>query len=125
MYSIDEAFWMTNYLPLPYHGRELGQSIMADITRQFGIPATCGIRTNLYLAKIALDITAKHAADCIGYLDEIYRKTLWDHKPLTDFWRIGKALPVSWNAMASIPWAAWRPWMRTSYISCSAWMRNF
>ena len=95
VYSIDEAFMdVTNYLPL-YHitARELGQSIMADITRQFGIPATCGIGTNLYLAKIALDITAKHAADCIGYLDEeIYRKTLWDHKPLTDFWRIGKGI---------------------------------
>lgn len=95
VYSIDEAFMdVTNYLPL-YHvtARELGQSIMADIRKQFGIPATCGIGTNLYLAKIALDITAKHAEDCIGYLDEeTYRKTLWDHKPLTDFWRIGKGI---------------------------------
>ena len=65
VYSIDEAFMdVTNYLPL-YHvtARELGQSIMADIRKQFGIPATCGIGTNLYLAKIALDITAKHAED--------------------------------------------------------------
>ena len=95
VYSIDEAFMdVTNYLPL-YHvtARELGQSIMADIRKQFGIPATCGIGTNLYLAKIALDITAKHAEDCIGYLDEeTYRKTLWDHKPLTDFWRVGSGI---------------------------------
>lgn len=70
MYSIDEAFMdVTNYLPL-YHvtARELGQSIMADTVRYSH--ATCGIGTNLYLAKIALDITAKHAEDCIGYLDE-------------------------------------------------------
>ena len=55
-----------------------------------GITATCGIGTNLYLAKIALDITAKHTKDNIGVLDEeTYRKTLWNHKPLKDFWRVG------------------------------------
>ncbi len=55
-----------------------------------GITAATGIGTNLYLAKIALDITAKHTKDHIGYLnEELYRKTLWNHRPLTDFWRIG------------------------------------
>lgn len=95
VYSIDEAFMdVTNYLPL-YHmtARELGQTIMADILTHYGIPATCGIGTNLYLAKIALDITAKHAPDRIGYLDEeTYKGTLWNHKPLTDFWRIGAGI---------------------------------
>ena len=93
VYSIDECFMdVTNYLPL-YHktARELGQIMMADILREYGIRATCGIGTNLYLAKIALDITAKHSPDFIGELDEeTFRRTLWNHKPLTDFWRIGK-----------------------------------
>ena len=58
---------------------------------EVGVRATCGIGTNLYLAKIALDITAKHAPDFIGNLDEAsFQKILWDHTPLTDFWRIGK-----------------------------------
>lgn len=95
VYSIDEAFLdVTEYLEL-YHmtARELGQTIMADIKSQLGLRATCGIGTNLYLAKIALDITAKHAPDFIGFLDEeTYRKTLWNHRPLTDFWRIGKGI---------------------------------
>ena len=56
-----------------------------------GIRSACGIGTNLYLSKIALDITAKHSPDFIGILDEESFKTqLWDHTPLTDFWRIGK-----------------------------------
>ncbi len=92
VYSIDEAFLdMTDYLEL-YHmtPRELGGRIMDDIYSTFGIRATCGIGTNLYLAKIALDITAKRNKDFIGELtEESYQKTLWNHKPLTDFWRIG------------------------------------
>ena len=95
VYSIDECFMdVTNYLPL-YHmtARELGQTIMADIFREYGIRATCGVGTNLYLAKIALDITAKHSPDFIGELDEeTFQRTLWDHKPLTDFWRIGRGI---------------------------------
>lgn len=67
--------------------------IMDDVIKTTGITATAGIGTNLYLAKIALDITAKHAADHIGILDEeSYCNTLWDYKPLTDFWRIGKGV---------------------------------
>lgn len=92
VYSIDEAFLdVTNYLSLyRMDARELGQCIMDDIYQTLGVRSTCGIGTNLYLAKVALDITAKHSADFIGCLDEErYRKTLWDYKPLTDFWRIG------------------------------------
>jgi DNA polymerase V len=92
VYSIDEAFLdVTDYLGM-YHmtARELAVQIMEDIRRNIGITATCGIGTNLYLTKIALDITAKHVKDHIGYLDEeLYRETLWNHRPLTDFWRIG------------------------------------
>lgn len=92
IYSIDEAFLdVTHYLPM-YHmsARELALQIMADIMSSTRVTATAGIGTNLYLAKVALDITAKHAKDNIGYLDEeIYRRTLWEHQPLTDFWRIG------------------------------------
>ena len=92
VYSIDEAFLdVTNYLSL-YNltAKDLGQKIMQDVLDKTGIRATCGIGTNLYLTKIALDITAKHSPDFIGYLDEnLFQEQLWDHKPLTDFWRIG------------------------------------
>lgn len=95
VYSIDEVFMdVTDYLSM-YHmtARELGQIIMQDILDSTGITATCGIGTNLYLAKIALDITAKHVEDHIGELtEESYCQTLWQHKPLTDFWRIGGGL---------------------------------
>lgn len=94
-YSIDEVFMdVTDYLPMyQMDARELCTKIMRDILINVGIPAACGIGTNLYLAKIALDITAKHVKDNIGILTEdSYRETLWDHKPLTDFWRIGKGI---------------------------------
>ena len=92
VYSIDEVFLnVTNYLHMYQMGaKELGQTIMDDILSSTGITATCGIGTNLYLAKIALDITAKHCDDHIGYLTEAgFRQHLWDYRPLTDFWRIG------------------------------------
>lgn len=95
VYSIDEAFMdVTDYLNLyQMSARELGIKITSDIYEKLGIRATCGIGTNLYLAKVALDISAKHAADFIGELtEESYRKTLWNHKPLTDFWRIGSGI---------------------------------
>ncbi len=93
VYSIDEVFMdVTDYLEM-YHmtAKELAITIMRDIHRTTrGIVSTCGIGTNLYLAKVALDIAAKHARDYIGILDEeSYRKSLWNHKPLTDFWRVG------------------------------------
>lgn len=95
VYSIDEVFMdVTDYLTMyQMTAKELGVVIMEDIRRSTGITATCGIGTNLYLAKIALDITAKHVEDHIGILDEeTYRQTLWDHKPITDFWRVGSGI---------------------------------
>ncbi len=92
VYSIDEVFMdVTEYLTLyKKAARELSVEIMNDIYKELGIRATCGIGSNMYLAKVALDITAKHASDFIGELDEeSYRRTLWNHRPLTDFWRVG------------------------------------
>ncbi len=92
VYSIDEVFIdVSRYLNL-YGGniRALAGRVTADVLNSTGITAACGIGTNLYLAKIALDIEAKHAKDGIALLDEdSYRRILWDHRPLTDFWRIG------------------------------------
>ena len=96
VYSIDEVFMdVTDYLKMyRMTAKELGVLIMQDIHRTTkGIVSTCGIGTNLYLAKVALDITAKHAEDYIGILDEeSYRKKLWSHRPLTDFWRVGSGI---------------------------------
>ena len=93
VYSIDEAFLdVTDYLHLyQMTAVELGRKIMQDILDTTKIPAACGVGTNLYLAKIALDILAKHETDRIASLDEkLYRKRLWNHRPLTDFWRVGR-----------------------------------
>mgnify|MGYP004566488543 FL=1 len=93
VYSIDEAFLdVTDYLHLyQMTAVELGRKIMQDILDTTKIPAACGVGTNLYLAKVALDIMAKHETDRIAYLDETrYREKLWKHKPLTDFWRVGR-----------------------------------
>lgn len=93
VYSIDEAFLdVTDYLHLyQMTAVELGRTIMQDILDTTKIPAACGVGTNLYLAKVALDILAKHETDRIAYLDEArYREKLWKHKPLTDFWRVGR-----------------------------------
>ncbi|MCR5825146.1 MAG: DNA methylase, partial [Oscillospiraceae bacterium] len=97
VYSIDECFIdATGYLHA-YHGsaHELAMTIIRDVLRQTGITATVGIGTNLYLAKVGMDIVAKHAppdADGvrIAELDEQrYRELLWEHQPLTDFWMVG------------------------------------
>lgn len=91
VYSIDESFLdVTHYLGT-YHmtPKQLAKRLMNEIADKLQIPSTAGIGTNLYLAKIALDITAKKAKDHMGYLDEdLYRQTLWDHEPLTDFWQV-------------------------------------
>ena len=102
VYSIDEAFMdVTKYLKLyKLNPIELAKKIIKDIFRTYGITATAGIGTNMYLAKIALDITAKHNPNNIGYLDEEkYKKELWHHKPLTDFWQIGKGIERRLNKM--------------------------
>lgn len=98
VYSIDEVFIdVTSYLnTYGLSAKELVQKIILDVLHETGVTATAGIGTNLYLAKIAMDVVAKHIpADehgvRIAELDEIsYRKKLWEHKPLTDFWRIGR-----------------------------------
>ena len=100
VYSIDEVFMdITNYLKLyKMKPRELITKIITDVYETTGITATGGIGTNMYLAKVAMDIVAKHAkADDKGVriagLDEMtYRKLLWNHRPLTDFWRVGKGI---------------------------------
>ena len=102
VYSIDEAFMdATNYLKLyKMTPTELTKTIIKDIYITYGITAAAGIGTNMYLAKIALDITAKHSPSNIGYLDEDkYKKELWHHKPLTDFWQIGKGMERRLNKM--------------------------
>lgn len=95
VYSVDEAFLdITDYLGY-YHKtpREMAIFLMNEVEKRVGVRATAGIGTNLYLAKIALDITAKHAKDFIGELtEESYQQTLWDHRPITDFWRVGPGI---------------------------------
>lgn len=92
VYSIDESFLdVTPYLALyKQTPKQIARAILKDIMNETGITATVGIGTNLFLTKVALDITAKHTADNMGYLDEeTFRHTLWHHTPLTDFWMIG------------------------------------
>lgn len=93
VYSIDEVFIdATDYLSYRKQTpKQFAQMIMRDVLETVGITATCGIGSNLYLAKIALDIISKKSPDHIGILtEESYRETLWRHRPLTDFWRIGR-----------------------------------
>lgn len=100
VYSVDEVFLdLTAYLGLyGMDAHTLVREIIRDILRLTGITATGGIGTNLYLAKIAMDIMAKHIEPDedgvrIAFLDERdYRRSLWSHRPLTSFWRIGKGL---------------------------------
>lgn len=95
VYSIDECFLdVTGYRKrYGLTARQLAVKFMEEIRSKLGIRATCGIGTNLYLTKIALDITAKHSPEFIGELtEESYRESLWDHRPLTDFWRIGHGI---------------------------------
>jgi DNA polymerase V len=97
VYSIDEVFIdATNYLKTyRMTARELAVRMILDIEKETGITATGGLGTNLYLCKIAMDIMAKHTEPDengvrIAELDEMsYRRKLWDHQPLTDFWRVG------------------------------------
>ena len=98
VYSIDEVIIdATNYLSTyKMTAHELAMTMMRDVLKETGITATAGIGTNLYLAKIAMDIMAKKAAPDqdgvrIAELDEMrYRRQLWTHRPLTNFWRVGK-----------------------------------
>ena len=96
-YSIDEVFMdVTNYLDTyKLNARELARKILLDVLETTGITATAGIGPNLYLCKVAMDIMAKHIRPDangvrIAKLTEMsYRRLLWEHRPLTDFWRVG------------------------------------
>ena len=98
VYSIDEVFMdVTAYLmTYALSPKELAAKIIRDVLDQTGITATAGIGTNLYLCKVAMDIVAKHVAPDtngvrIAELDEMkYRELLWNHQPITDFWRVGR-----------------------------------
>lgn len=101
-YSIDECFLdVTNYLhTYNMNGMQLAKKIMKDILDTYGITATCGIGTNMYLAKVALDIMSKHSPTNIGWLNqEKYFKELWHYKPLTDFWQIGVGIERRLNKL--------------------------
>lgn len=95
VYSIDESFVdCTPYKELyGMTAKEIGICLINDIYETTGITATLGVGSNLYLAKVALDITAKHAKDHVGILtEETFRQKLWHHKEMTDFWRIGPGI---------------------------------
>ena len=100
VYSIDEVFMdVTAYLgTYKMTAHELARTMISDVLKNTGITATAGIGTNLYLCKVAMDIVAKHIpADKDGVriaeIDEMsYRKLLWDHRPLTNFWRVGRGI---------------------------------
>lgn len=105
-YSIDEVFMdLTNYLDTyRMTARELTRTIILDILKTTGITAAAGMGANLYLAKVAMDIVAKHVHPDkdgvrIARLNEMtYRRLLWDHRPLTDFWRVGKGYATKLEA---------------------------
>jgi len=100
VYSIDEVFIdATDYMNLyNVSAHELAMMMMKDVLSQTGVTATCGIGTNMYLCKIAMDIVAKHMEPDedgvrIASIDEQdYRRLLWDHTPITDFWRVGHGI---------------------------------
>ncbi len=105
VYSIDEVFCdLTNYLKLyKTNATELVSKMIMEVYNKTGITATGGVGTNMYLAKVAMDVMAKKTKPNsdgvrIAYLDELlYREKLWNHVPLTDFWRIGKGLSKTLN----------------------------
>ena len=100
VYSIDEVFIdITKYLKTyKMKASNLATRVVQDVYEKTGITATCGIGTNLYLAKVAMDIVAKHVKPNkygvrIACLDEnMYKYKLWNHKPITNFWRVGKGI---------------------------------
>ena len=94
-YSIDECFIdATPYLELyDLTAREFADTLRSAVRAETGIPATVGIGPNLFLAKVALDISAKHAPDGVGELDaRSFRESIWRHRPITDIWNIGPGI---------------------------------
>ena len=100
VYSIDEVFIdVTHYLQTyKMKASTLATKVIQEVYETTGITATCGVGTNLYLAKVAMDIVAKHSkANKFGVRiacldEEMYKKQLWNHRPITDFWRVGKGI---------------------------------
>lgn len=95
VYSIDECFIdISSYLKLyNMEALKLSKMVIADVLKATGITAACGIGTNLFLAKVALDIEAKRSKDNIGFLDEEkFKRTIWFHTPITDIWNIGRGI---------------------------------
>lgn len=102
VYSIDEVFInVTSYKKLyNKNAIEIGKMIIDDVYNTTGIKATCGVGTNLFLCKIAMDIISKHNKDNIGYLDEkLFKEKLWDYPKLTDFWQIGTGIEKRLNKL--------------------------
>jgi len=95
VYSIDECFiditpYISIYNKTP---KEFAVMLINNVLKETGVCATAGIGTNMFLAKVALDITAKKTDDYIGFLDEeIFKKTIWHHRPITDIWNIGRGI---------------------------------
>ena len=95
VYSIDECFidispYLSAYEKTP---KEFAIMLMNKVLEETGISASAGIGTNLFLAKVALDITAKHSKDSVGYLDEkLFKEQISRHRPITDIWNIGKVI---------------------------------
>ena len=100
VYSVDEVFMdVTDYLATyKMTPRQLAQTMIREVLRETGITATAGIGTNLYLSKVAMDIVAKHippdkdGVRIAELTEQDYREKLWDHRPLTDFWRVGPGI---------------------------------
>ena len=142
VYSIDEVFIdATPYLKSSgLTGREFARKIIQDVLETSGITATAGIGTNLYLCKVAMDIVAKKTEPDeygvrIAELDEMaYRRQLWDHRPLTDFWRVGRGYAkklekcglYTWAISPGAPWESRGNFIaRACFTSSSVSMRNF
>lgn len=95
VYSIDECFIdATPYLTLyEMDARTFAKTLMNAVLEETKIPATAGVGSNLFLAKVALDVTAKHAPDGIGFLDEnSFKREIWFHRPITDIWNVGPGI---------------------------------
>lgn len=95
VYSVDECFFdLTDYLKLyEKTPKQLAKMLIDEVYLKTGIRATVGIGTNLFLAKVALDVTAKHSKDYMGYLDvQTFKKTVWKHRPITDIWNVGHGI---------------------------------
>ena len=104
VYSIDECFiYLSPYLLLyKMTPKSLVQLLVQRILEKFGICATAGIGSNMFLAKVALDILAKHQPDNMAFLDEaLFKEKMWHHRPLTDFWNIGRGT-AQWLARKGI-----------------------